>query len=186
MTTINSLDRQPTVLDYASPVQFRFTINQLPKTQFFVTAANIPGINLGDAVFPTPLKSVPVMGDDLVFENLEVTFLVDEQLQNYREIHDWMVAIGFPKSRQQFTAFRDANNDRLPARGSSTKSDQSMFADATMTILTSKNNPILEARFNNVYPVALSALQYNSQETDVAYLTASVTFQYSIYEFYDL
>lgn len=186
MTTINSLDRQPTVLDYASPVQFRFTINQLPKTQFFVTAANIPGINLGDAVFPTPLKSIPVMGDDLVFENLEVTFLVDEQLQNYREIHNWMVAIGFPKSRQQFTAFRNENNDRLPERGSSTKSDQSMFADATMTILTSKNNPILEARFNNVYPVALSALQYNSQETDVAYLTASVTFQYSIYEFYDL
>jgi hypothetical protein len=186
MTTINSLDRQPTVLDYASPVQFRFTINQLPKTQFFVTAANIPGINLGDAVFPTPLKSIPVMGDDLVFENLEVTFLVDEQLQNYREIHNWMVAIGFPKSRQQFTAFRNENNDRLPERGGSTKSDQSMFADATMTILTSKNNPILEARFNNVYPVALSALQYNSQEADIAYLTASVTFQYSIYEFYDL
>ena len=73
-----SLERQPTTLDYASPTQFRLVINQLPKVQFFTTAANLPGINLGEAVFPTPLRQIPIQGDDITFENLSISFLVDE------------------------------------------------------------------------------------------------------------
>ena len=45
-TTTSPLSRQPTVLDYSSPTQFKFGINQLPKVEFFTTAANIPGISL--------------------------------------------------------------------------------------------------------------------------------------------
>ena len=55
MTTEQSpISRQPPKLDYSSPTQFKFSINQLPKVEFFTTAANLPGINLGDAIFPTP------------------------------------------------------------------------------------------------------------------------------------
>ena len=36
MTTTNSLTRQPTKLDYASPTQFKFSILKLPKVEFFV------------------------------------------------------------------------------------------------------------------------------------------------------
>ena len=85
-TTINALARQPTELDYADPTKFKFSITKLPKVEFFTTAANLPGINLGESIFPTPFKQVPVMGDDLTFDNLEITFLVDEKLENYREI----------------------------------------------------------------------------------------------------
>ena len=52
MTTETSpLNRQPDKLDYTSPTQFRFILNQIPKVQFFVQAANIPGISLGEAVY---------------------------------------------------------------------------------------------------------------------------------------
>jgi len=38
MTTITSpLNRQPDLLDYSSPTQFRFVIHQLPKVEFFTT-----------------------------------------------------------------------------------------------------------------------------------------------------
>ena len=77
------ISRQPTKLDYSSPTQFKFSINQLPKVEFFTTAANLPGINLGDAIFPTPYKEIPVMGDTLTYENLAITFIVDEFLENY-------------------------------------------------------------------------------------------------------
>ena len=54
MTTETSpLNRQPDQLDYSSPTQFRFILNQIPKVQFFVQTANIPGISLGEAVIPT-------------------------------------------------------------------------------------------------------------------------------------
>ena len=83
---MSSITRQPTQLDYASPTQFKFGIAQLPKVEFFTTAANLPGITMVDAVFPTPFKDIPVMGEKLTYENLEITFIVDEFLENYKEL----------------------------------------------------------------------------------------------------
>ena len=100
---MSSITRQPTQLDYASPTQFKFTISQLPKVEFFTTAANVPDLTLSDAVIPTPFKPIPVMGTNLTFSNLSVTFIVDEFLENYRELHDWLIAIGFPKNRESLT-----------------------------------------------------------------------------------
>ena len=62
---MSSITRQPTQLDYASPTQFKFGIAQLPKVEFFTTAANLPGITMVDAVFPTPFKDIPFMGEKL-------------------------------------------------------------------------------------------------------------------------
>ena len=72
----NAIDRQPTKLDYVSPTQFRLVINQLPKVEFFTTSANLPGIALADAIFPTPFTDIPVQGDKLTFNNLTISFLV--------------------------------------------------------------------------------------------------------------
>jgi len=185
MVQVNTLSRQPTELDYADPTKFRFSINKLPKVEYFTTAANLPGVNLGEAMFPTPLKQIPVMGDDLTFDNLEITFLVDEKLENYIELHNWLVGIGFPKARTQFSSFKSNNSDAFPT-DTATKGQpsgvQSMFGDATLTITSAKNNPVVEARFQDVYPVALSGLAYNQQEGDINYLTATCTFAYKLYE----
>jgi hypothetical protein len=193
MTTDTSpLSRQPTVLDYSSPTQFRFMIHQLPKVEFFTTAANIPAITLGELVIPTPYKSIPILGDNLTFDNLSISFIVDEELQNYRTIHDWMIGIGFPKSKQQFIDFRNSGSNTPQAGtggigsdigtvGRST-ADKAFYTDATLTILSNKNNPILEVRFADVFPVALSGLDYNQNVTDVEYLTATIDFRYKLYE----
>ena len=189
MVQINSLSRQPTELDYADPTKFKFSINKLPKVEYFTTACNLPGVNLGESIFPTPFKQIPVMGDDLTFDNLEITFLVDEKLENYIELHQWLVGIGFPKSRTQFSSFKSSNSDAFPtdaANKGAPSGVQAMYGDATLTIMSSKNNPLVEARFQDVYPVALSGLAYNQQEGDIVYLTATCTFQYKIYELFTL
>ena len=195
MVQVNSLQRQPTELDYADPTKFAFKIMKLPTVEFFITQANIPGVNLGDSIFPTPLKQIPVQGDDLTFDNLEISFLVDEKLTNYRELHQWLVGIGFPKARSQFSSFKTENSDVFPT-GSQVKGEttstgvptgtQSMFGDATLTVMTSKNNPIMEVRFSDLYPVSLSALQFDQQLTDTTYLTASCTFTYKLYEMFTI
>ena len=102
-TSTSPLSRQPDKLDYLSPTQFKFNIHQLPKVEFFCTAANVPAINLGEAIFPTPYKQIPVMGDTLTYDNLSISFIVDENLENYIELHEWLTAIGFPKNREQFS-----------------------------------------------------------------------------------
>ena len=195
MVQINSLKRQPTELDYADPTKFAFKILKLPTVEFFITQANIPGVNLGESIFPTPLKQIPVQGDDLTFDNLEISFLVDEKLTNYRELHQWLVGIGFPKARSQFASFKTENADAFPTstqvKGETTSTGvatgtQSMYGDATLTVMTSKNNPIMEVRFSDLYPVSLSALQFDQQLTDTTYLTASCTFTYKLYEMFTI
>ena len=151
-----TVSRQPTKLDYISPTQFKFSINQLPKVEFFTTAANIPDLSLSDVVIPTPFKQIPVLGQNLTYGNLSITFIVDEFLENYRELHNWLTAIGFPKSREQFKNFRTVTSTNpsvdkviktdIGAIGKSIP-DSAMFSDGTITILSNKNNPIVEVRF---------------------------------------
>ncbi len=186
------LSRQPTKLDYASPTQFRFGIHQLPKVEFFTTTATLPAIALSDVLMPTPFKQIPMMGDQLTYDNLTVGFIVDEYLENYLSIHEWMTAIGFPKSRKQFGDFKtNISNTPASARSSSsndigdvqaTSPASSLFSDATLTLLSNKNNPIVNVLFRDLYPIAISALDYDQAATDVEYLTATVDFAYQIYE----
>ena len=195
MTTTNANTRQPSKLDYASPTQFRFSIIKLPKVEYFATAANIPGISLGQTSQPTPLKDIPIPGDKLEYDNLNLTFLVDENLENYREIHGWLTGLGFPKDNEQFRNLQNAGSDRFPTTKNTglnkelgkirkaVQDDGGLYSDATLFVLTSKNNANLEVRFRDLYPVSLSGLDYNQQETDIQYLTANVTFAYKIYEF---
>ena len=195
MTTTNAYDRQPTKFDYASPTQFKFQLTKLPKVEYFTTACNIPGISLGTTLQPTPLADIPLPGDTLTFSDLEITFLVDENLENYREIHGWMYGIGFPKSRTQFAELVGANKDRFPTSGKDSLVTDAgkvkygatplgpIFSDATLNVLSSKNNTVIEVRFADVFPTSLSGLSFNQQADDVNYLSATVTFKYKIYEF---
>ena len=196
MTVTNSLLRQPTKLDYASPTQFKFSILKLPKVEYFCTSVNIPGINLGGNLSQaTPLKDVPIPGDKLTYEPLQMNFLVDENLENFQEIHGWLVGLGFPRDHREFRDLLSSGNDRFPTRNISnvsTEAGKSKFAaadagptlsDATLTVLSSKNNAQLEVRFRDVYPTGLTGLQYDQQAADVDYLTATVSFNYLIYDF---
>ena len=194
-TSTSPLSRQPDKLDYLSPTQFKFNIHQLPKVEFFCTAANVPAINLGEAIFPTPYKQIPVMGDTLTYDNLSISFIVGENLENYIELHEWLTAIGFPKDREQFTTFRSStadspvitqgvSDDRGLTTGSSqlSTSARGMFGDAILTILTNKNNPVVEVRFQDLFPVALGALDFTQVATDVEYISVTADFSYKIYE----
>ncbi len=195
MTTTNANNRQPTKFDYAEPTKFRFSIIKLPKVEFFTTQANIPGITLGQANQPTPLKDMPIPGDKLEYDNLSLSFLVDENLENYREIHGWLTGLGFPKDYSQFRNLQNAGSDRYPTSSDvglskelgqvkkAVQDDGGLYSDATLFVLSSKNNAALEVRFRDIYPISLSGLDYNQQDTDIQYLTASVTFAYKIYEF---
>jgi hypothetical protein len=195
MTTTNALSRQPTKLDLASPAQFKFSIIKLPKVEYFCTAANIPGVSLSSIKQMTPLADIPIPGEKIDFENLECTFMVDENLENYREIHGWLMGLGFPASRTQFRDIVASGSDRFPLQGSSqTNTDPGkvtggpvplgpVFSDATLNVLSSKNRANIEVRFSDVFPVSLSGLSFNQQGMDVDYLSATVTFQYKIYEF---
>ena len=188
-TAQSPIARQPDQLDYASPTQFRFGVHQLPKVEFFTVSANLPGISASISIQSTPFKDIPTMGDKLTYENLSISFIVDEYLENYISLHDWLVGIGFPQKRDQFKTFRDITSN-IPAGGGtaavdrvgSTTADKAMYSDAFIQILSNKNNPIVEVNFQNVFPINLSALDFTQTATDVEYMVATAELAYQIYE----
>ena len=183
--------QQPTVFDYATGTQWRLAFNRLPKTTWFCTAANIPGITLGEAQYATPMSDMFVTGDKLTFETLNITFIVDEELQNYRELWDWLVGMGSPVSHSQWEttlakgdgAIRTFSTPDADPRTKSTYEESNLYSDATLIVYSSKNQPKVEVKFKNMFPTSLSSLEYSQEATDVEYFKASATFRYLYYEF---
>jgi len=196
MTDVNVQTRQPSIMDYASPIQFRFKCAKLPKVEFFCQSANIPGIGLGQTDVETSLKSIPFPGDKVTYQDLSISFLVDENLENYKEIHDWIIGLGFPQNHTQFSDLRATSSDRFPGTSSSNAitgqatadplPESGMYSDATLTVLNSKNIAVTEIRFHNIFPTSLGALSYNVQASDVNYLQTNVDFSYMYYEIVQL
>jgi hypothetical protein len=196
MTDTNIIDRTPNKFDYASPIQFRFKMTKIPNVEFFVQTANIPGIGLGTTEMATPLKDIPMPGDKVNYQSLDISFLVDEKLNNYKELHDWITGLGFPQDYTQFKTLQGTGSDRFPgstsstaATGTSTKqplNEGGIYSDATLTVLNSKNIANTEIRFQNVYPTSLGSLSYDIKASDVDYLQVSASFNYMYYDIIQL
>ena len=192
MTDTNITDRTPSKFDYASPIQFRFKMTKLPNVEFFIQSANIPAITLGETSMATPLKNIPIPGDNVSYSSLDVSFLVDENLNNYKEIHDWITGLGFPQDHKQFQTLQGTSADRFPGTTSSTAATGSsikqpldeggIYSDATLTVLNNKNIAKTEIRFQNVYPTSLGGLSYSITASDVDYLTVNASFSYMYYD----
>ena len=156
------MNTRPDNIDFANPTQFRFVIDKLPNTEFFITSANVPSISSTSSEQNTPFKGVPHADNVLDYESLELTFLLNEDYSNYTEVYNWMVGLGFPDNYDQ--------------------SERSV-SDATLIILSNKNNPIAQFNFKDTFPVTLGSIEYNVQEEDSTQIEVSITLDYTIFEF---
>ena len=93
--------------NFLAPTGFKFQLNRTPKVTYFGNAVNIPAIDLGVAEQPTYLRDIPLPGDKLQFADLSLRFLVDESLENYMEIQNWMRGLGYPDSISEFAELKN-------------------------------------------------------------------------------
>ena len=177
----NAFDNQIQNRNFLSPVGFKFTLNRAPKVAFFGNTANIPGMTLGVAVQSTYLKDIDIPGDKITFNDLTLRFLVDENLENYMEIQNWIRGIGYPESLDQIYNWQK-NNPKMDLQE---KSQLNLYSDATLSVLTSSNNSNFKVKFLDLFPYSLTDLQFDATDSDIDYLTAEVTFKYTIYNIVD-
>lgn len=193
-STLTTRQRSGSQLDYFDPTKFKFQMVKLPTVEFNTIAAQIPDVSLTEMVQPTRLQQLKLPGNDMTFGDLTITFLVDEDLENYRKVHDWMAALAQVDSDTKFQELLSSGQDRMPlsqSRGvqsepgkeGSATPDGAIFSDAKLLTLTSRNIPKVEITFIDCYPKALSAIELNQNATDVEYITAQVTFGYKYHEY---
>jgi hypothetical protein len=95
--------------NFLSPVGFKFTLSKEPKGSFFCNSARIPEINLGTAIQPSYLEGFDVPGDKLTYGDFSLRFLVDENMENYMAIHNWLTGLGYPETTQDFKDLLQTN-----------------------------------------------------------------------------
>ena len=171
--TRDPFDKQIQNRNYLSNVGFKFTLARFPKVDFFSNTANLPGLTLGTVNAPNYLKELPLAGDRLVFEDLTVQFIVDEQLENYLAVHNWMRGLGFPNSIEDFI-------DLVTDQDNTIEMDQ-QYSDGNLIILNNQFNSVAKVKFEGLFPISLSGLQFDATNTDYQNLTATATFKYTIY-----
>ena len=167
--------------NFLSPTGFKFGLKRSPGVAFFCNQANIPSLDLGVAEQPSYLKDIPIPGDKMQFGDLNLRFLVDEDLVNFMEIQNWIRGLGFPESLAEFNELKDQ-----AILGPMGKSTEDVYSDGTLQILSSNLVPKFQVVFSDLFPYSLSTVTFDATDTDIEYFTADVAFKYTIYEITDL
>ena len=142
----NPYDKQVSNRNFLSPVGFKFTLDRAKKVSFLGNSANIPGLTLGVANQATPLKDIDTPGDKILFDDFTLRFLVDENLENYLEIYNWIRGLGYPESLQEIIDFqRTGKVDKNPYG-----KEMDIYSDGTLIIQTSNFVPNFQIKFRDL------------------------------------
>jgi len=167
--------------NFLSPTQFKFTLIRAPKVAFFTNTSNIPSITLGIANQPSYLTNIPQPGDIIKFEDFRLKFMVDEDLENYMEIQNWMRGLGLPESLKQIYDLQSDNTYIKNRNGT----NLNIYSDGTLQILNSNLRPNFQIKFYDLFPYDLTTLLFDATENDTTFMSAEVKFKYTCYEITD-
>ena len=162
--------------NFLAPVGFKFTLAKYPKVDFFSNSARIPEISLGTAVQPSYLKDIDIPGDKLQYGDFSLRFIVDEELENYMSIHNWMTGVAFPSTPKEY------QNITTDDKGK--RDGDEVYSDGTLAILNSNYNTSAIIKFEEMFPTSLTSLEFEAGDTDINYFTAEATFKYTIYRMF--
>lgn len=177
---MTALNRNPINIDLLQDTKFRVVFERLPGMTFFCQMANFPGLALTEAVQPTPFIDLYVPGEKLIYDTLNITFLVDEEMYAWTELHDWIRGLTFPTDFKEYVDMQ--RKGRIPGFGFN-NNDRPQYGSATLTVHSNKNNPRIRVKFFDVFPTSLSTILFNTQDTAENIVTADASFRFSYYDY---
>lgn len=170
--------------NFASPLSFKFVVKRLPAVSYFAQMVELPQVSIPSIRVPSPFGNLPKPGNELEWMPLQLTFKVDERLQNYIELHTWLVAMGHPITFEDTKTFIAANPAWSPSpRGGANAKASDFVSDATLLIFTGQKNPMIEVSFLDAFPIQVSSLRFDATASDVRYLECTAIFSYRAYTF---
>ena len=162
---VGFLANQPENINLAEINAFKLVIGKIPETTYFCQKANLPGISIQEIRQQTPFNPVLYPGGQVTHEQFTVDFVVSENLTNWLEIYRWI---------RSCSTYKDFNEV--------VDVDKSLVSDATLFILNSKNNLNYTVKFHNLFPKALTSIEFDYADTELSTLISSVDFAFSYYD----
>ena len=151
---------QPKNRNFLSPIGFKLKLELFEGVDFFCQSANVPDINMPFTDVPTRFRNLPVIpGGGVTFGDLNIRFIIDEDLVNYNSIYKWI--------RSNGRADRDIDTPNEP-----------QYSNGIVEITTSNMNTNFVVEFVNMFPISLSNIVFDASVGSIEYITADVTFKY--------
>lgn len=145
--------------------------------QYFCQSVSVPGISLSETPITNPFVDIYAPGEKAIYDLMNVTFIVDEELTGWKEIHDWIRAMTFPEN---FEEYKELGRLNRVAAGKSTRQPQ--YSDGIITLYSSSNKPYFKFKFYDCFPTSLSTFVMSATDTPDNVMTADVTFRYNYYD----
>lgn len=156
------------ITNFFTPLEFQVTVKRMPNVEFFVQRTSIPSVNGNPAIMPTPFNKLNFTPDKLEYSPLELTFIVDENMNNYIEVLNWIKGTTFPERYEQY-------------KNLSTSKD-GISSDITILVLNSHKNPSIKIDFSSCIPISLSEIVLDTTQTDVVYPEATLVLAYNYFD----
>jgi hypothetical protein len=168
---MSAIDNTVSNRNFLATSGFTFRIKKAPNVNFFIQRVNVPAISVKNVDVGNEYVVAPYPGEHLRYEPLNIEFMVDENIENYLELHNWLIGLGKPESYAQYA--------NLSANPSYT--GLGVYSDISVFILNSLYAPNYEIVFTDAFPISLSELEFKSTETDKKFITAIASFKYTTY-----
>lgn len=159
-----------TNLAYLQPTGFKIVMDRrnYPNLEYFAQSIVHPGVSVPVADAPyRNVGSTAFAGDKLQFTELMCTMVMDEDMKGYEEILKWLERLV-----------------EVPARDTQTILQNSLethYADITLSVLSSQNNPIRNIRYINCVPTDVGEVMFESTVGDIQYITYNVSFRFDYF-----
>jgi len=152
---------------------FEFTLNRVSNLSYFCQTVNLPGIVTGVEQQPTTFGlPVQIPIGNFRFENLQITFKVDEDLKNWLEIWNWLKGIG--------NLDQSCSSDVLPYSPGGSGLGKTT-SNGALLLTNSSFKPKFRINFKNLFPVSISGLLFSSTLPESSEVVATAEFAFTGY-----
>jgi hypothetical protein len=156
--------------NYMQPTSFKLVIDRrnYPNLEFFCQNVTHPGMIMNPVELPVRrLAGLPFPGDTLTFNELSTNILLDENLESYTEMFNWI---------------RRLLENNMFDNNASGKATQPNYADITLSILSSHNNQTKQVRYIDCVPTSLGDINFESTSSGQEFITFAASFRFNYFE----
>ena len=156
----------PNNTNFLTNNKFQLKISRCPTVTYFCQRANIPSVSFGTSIQSNP-TGIPIRrpGTAYTYEDLQVGFIVNEDMTNWIEMYQWMRDLGVSYGR-----------------AGEVVAEHQKVATGLLLVTDSKYKPIVRVKYMDMYPTFLSGIDFDSALTDTDAVISTVTFAYTHYE----
>lgn len=164
-TTESTLESQ----NFLQPTGFKVVVlrKRFKNLEFFAQSVQHPDLNVAPSVAPFRGTNALMPGDKLEYGTLTIEAIMDENMNVYKEMHEWLKSTVEQK-------YKPANVARVGDEDITTY-------DISLMVLSSHNNTIDTIRYKSTFPISIGTVNFQSTADAVQYVTFPITFAYTTF-----